>query len=421
MPLLPPTIATRELPPLRPVRQIFPRPRHPDVYAGAYAEASAQLQALGARPGARVAIGAGSRGIRDIVTVVKATVAACKDAGLSPFVTPAMGSHGGGTAEGQRQVLEHLGVTEENVGAPIISDTAVEQIGTTSWGMPVYFDKVALSADYIVPVNRVKPHTDFAGTHESGLCKMLVIGFANHIGCSRVHEETFARFHEVIPATAAVVLERVPVAFGMAIVENAYDETYIVEAVPRERILAREAELLRIAYANMARLYFDHIDVLIVNEIGKNISGAGMDPNIIGRTAAGILPGYSGPTIKRIVVASLTYATGGNAIGIGVADFTTAHLAAQFKPEPTYTNAIAAGTPESAKLPVVLPTLDDAVRAALHSCGLGDWSQAAIVRIKNTLHIDKIWVSDALAPVVEANPHLEWLEDESADADLEQA
>jgi hypothetical protein len=171
----------------------------------------------------------------------------------------------------------------------------------------------------------------------------------------------------------------------------------------------------------MARLYFDHIDVLIVNEIGKNISGAGMDPNIIGRTAAGILPGYSGPTIKRIVVASLTYATGGNAIGIGVADFTTAHLAAQFKPEPTYTNAIAAGTPESAKLPVVLPTLDDAVRAALHSCGLGDWSQAAIVRIKNTLHIDKIWVSDALAPVVEANPHLEWLEDESADADLEQA
>lgn len=411
MPLLPPTIATRELPRLRPVRQIFPRPRHPDVYAGAYAEATKQLQMLGARPGARIALGVGSRGIRDIVTVVKATVAACRDAGLSPFITPAMGSHGGGTAEGQQQVLAHLGVTEESVGAPILSNTEVEQIGVTSWGMPVYFDKVALSADYIVPINRVKPHTDFAGTHESGLCKMLVIGFANHIGCSRVHEETFARFHEVIPATAAVVLKTVPVAFGMAIVENAYDETYLIEAVPRERILEREAELLRIAYANMARLYFSHIDVLIVDEIGKNISGAGMDPNITGRTAGGILPGYSGPTIKRIVVAGLTEATGGNAIGIGQADFTTAHLLAQFNPEPTYTNAIAAGTPESGRLPVVLPTLEDAVRAALHSCGLNDWSQAAIVRIKNTLHIDQIWVSDALAPVVEASPNLAWCEE----------
>ena len=300
MPYMPPTIASRDLPRLRAVTQSFPRPRHPDVYAGAYAKATAQLQKLGVRPGARVAIGVGSRGIRDIAAVVKATIAACRDAGLTPFVTPAMGSHGGGTADGQRHVLEHLGITEASVGAPIVSDTAVKQIGVTNWDVPIFFDKAALAADLIVPVNRVKPHTDFAGTHESGLCKMLVIGFANHIGCSRVHQETFARFHQVVPETASLILEKVPVAFGMAIVENAYDETYLVEAVAREQILAREAELLQIAYANMPRLYFEHIDVLIVDEIGKNISGAGMDPNIVGRTAKGILAGYNGPSITRM-------------------------------------------------------------------------------------------------------------------------
>lgn len=409
MPLLPPTIAQRELPHLRAVTQTFPRPRHPDVYAGAYAEAAAQLHMLGARSGARVAIGAGSRGIRDIARVVAATVAACRDADLDPFIVPAMGSHGGGSAEGQRQVLEHLGVTEASVGAPIVSDTAVEQIGVTAWGMPVYFDKTALAADFVIPVNRVKPHTDFAGAHESGLCKMLVIGFANHIGCSRVHQETFARFHEVVPATAALILERVPVAFGMAIVENAYDETYLVEAAPRARILAREAELLQIAYANMPRLYFEHIDVLIVDEIGKNISGAGMDPNIVGRTAKGMLPGYNGPSIERIVVAGLTEA-GGNAIGIGQAEFTTQHVADQVDREMTYANAIAAGTPEGGRLPIVLPTLDDAIRAALLTAGIDDWTRAAIVRIKNTLHIDTIWVSDALAEVVSAHPQLNWLD-----------
>jgi hypothetical protein len=408
MPFLPPTIASRDLPRLRAVTQTFPRPRHSDVDAGAYVEAAAQLQKLGAQPGARVAIGVGSRGIRDIVPVVKATVAACRDAGLAPFVTPAMGSHGGGTADGQRHVLEHLGVTEASVGAPIASDTAVEQIGVTNWGMPIFFDKVALAADLIVPVNRVKPHTDFAGAHESGLCKMLVIGFANHIGCSRVHQETFARFHQVVPETAALILEKVPVAFGMAIVENAYDETYLVEAVAREQILAREAELLQIAYANMPRLYFEHIDVLIVDEIGKNISGAGMDPNIIGRTAKGILAGYTGPSITRIVVAGLTEASGGNGIGIGQADFTLQHAAAQIDRETTYANAIAAGTPESGRLPIVLPSLDDAVRAALLTSGVDDWSRAAVVRIQNTLHIDAIWVSDALAPVVEAHPDLSW-------------
>ncbi len=408
MPVLPPTIADRDLPRLRAVTQRFPRPRHPDVYAGAYAEAAAQLQRLGARPGARVAIGVGSRGIRDIVPVVKATVAACRDAGLTPFITPAMGSHGGGSADGQRHVLEHLGVTEASVGAPIISDTAVAQIGVTAWGMPVYFDKTALAADLVVPVNRVKPHTDFAGTHESGLCKMLVIGFANHIGCARVHQETFARFHHVVPETAALILAKVPIAFGMAIVENAYDETYLVEAVPGAQILAREAELLRIAYANMPRLYFEHIDVLIVDEIGKNISGAGMDPNIIGRTAKGILAGYAGPSISRIVVAGLTEISAGNAIGIGQADFTTEHAAAQIDRAATYANAIASGTPESGRIPIVLPTLDEAIRAALLTSGVDDWARAAVVRITNTLHIDTIWVSDALASVVEMHPDLSW-------------
>ena len=411
MPILTQEAAGRALPRLLPVTQSFPRPRLDDPRAATQRMVSDRLAELNARSGARVAIGVGSRGIRDIVPVVQATVTACRDAGLAPCIVPAMGSHGGGTAEGQRSVLEHLGITEEAVGAPIVSSQDVTTIGVTESGIPVSFDRTALDADFIVPINRVKPHTDFAGTHESGLCKMLAIGFANHAGCSRIHQEGFARFHVVIPEVAGLILRTLPVAFGVAIVENAYDETCLIEAIPRAAILTREAELLQIAYANMARLYFDHIDVLVVEEIGKNISGAGMDPNIIGRTAGGLLPGFDGPAIRRIVVGALTAAGYGNAIGIGEADFTTERLASQMDRTATYANAIAAGVPESARLPIVLPALDDAVRAALQTCGLDDWSQAAIVRIKNTLHLDTIWVSDALAGAVDAHPHLAWKQD----------
>ncbi|MCB0024247.1 MAG: DUF2088 domain-containing protein [Caldilinea sp.] len=411
MPILTQEAAGRALPRLLPVTQSFPRPRLDDPRAATQRMVSDRLAELNARSGARVAIGVGSRGIRDIVPVVQATVTACRDAGLAPCIVPAMGSHGGGTAEGQRSVLEHLGITEEAVGAPIVSSQDVTTIGVTESGIPVSFDRTALDADFIVPINRVKPHTDFAGTHESGLCKMLAIGFANHAGCSRIHQEGFARFHVVIPEVAGLILRTLPVAFGVAIVENAYDETCLIEAIPRAAILTREAELLQIAYANMARLYFDHIDVLVVEEIGKNISGAGMDPNIIGRTAGGLLPGFDGPAIRRIVVGALTAAGYGNAIGIGEADFTTERLAGQMDRMATYANAIAAGVPESARLPIVLPTLDDAVRAALQTCGLDDWSQAAIVRIKNTLHLDTILVSDALAGAVDAHPHLAWKQD----------
>ncbi|HRW46059.1 MAG: DUF2088 domain-containing protein, partial [Caldilinea sp.] len=302
MPILTQEAAGRALPRLLPVTQSFPRPRLDDPRAATQRMVSDRLAELNARSGARVAIGVGSRGIRDIVPVVQATVTACRDAGLAPCIVPAMGSHGGGTAEGQRSVLEHLGITEEAVGAPIVSSQDVTTIGVTESGIPVSFDRTALDADFIVPINRVKPHTDFAGTHESGLCKMLAIGFANHAGCSRIHQEGFARFHVVIPEVAGLILRTLPVAFGVAIVENAYDETCLIEAIPRAAILTREAELLQIAYANMARLYFDHIDVLVVEEIGKNISGAGMDPNIIGRTAGGLLPGFDGPAIRRIVV-----------------------------------------------------------------------------------------------------------------------
>ena len=411
MPILTQEAAGRALPRLLLVTQSFLRLRLDDPRAATQRMVSDRLAELNARSGARVAIGVGSRGIRDIVPVVQATVTACRDAGLAPCIVPAMGSHGGGTAEGQRSVLEHLGITEEAVGAPIVSSQDVTTIGVTESGIPVSFDRTALDADFIVPINRVKPHTDFAGTHESGLCKMLAIGFANHAGCSRIHQEGFARFHVVIPEVAGLILRTLPVAFGVAIVENAYDETCLIEAIPRAAILAREAELLQIAYANMARLYFDHIDVLVVEEIGKNISGAGMDPNIIGRTAGGLLPGFDGPAIRRIVVGALTAAGYGNAIGIGEADFTTERLAGQMDRMATYANAIAAGVPESARLPIVLPALDDAVRAALQTCGLDDWSQAAIVRIKNTLHLDTILVSDALAGAVDAHPHLAWKQD----------
>lgn len=398
MPILPPSFAGRELPALHLVRQVFPRPRLGDVYGAVYESVAACLRAGELRPGARVALGVGSRGIRNLAPIVRATTAACRDAGLTPFIIPAMGSHGGGTAEGQEQVLAHLGITEASADAPILSNTAVVQIGVTSWGMPVYFDAAALSADYVIPINRIKPHTDFAGAHESGLAKMLTIGFANHEGCTRVHQEGFDRFAAVVPETAALILAAVPVLCGVALVENAYDETCVAEAIPRARILAREAELLQVAYAHMPRLTFDPIDVLIIDAIGKEISGAGMDPNIVGRTGAGIKPGYRGPAIRRIVVAGLSAASGGNAIGIGGADFTTAAVQAAYDPESTYANAIASGTPESARLPIVLPALDDAVRAALLTAGVADWADARVVRIQDTLHLEEVWVSEPLLP-----------------------
>ncbi|TVQ98695.1 MAG: DUF2088 domain-containing protein [Spirochaetaceae bacterium] len=409
MPILPESVSTRSLPGLRQVSQRFDRPILDNPYATTMAEFCAFFADHPPESGNRVALGVGSRGIRNLAVIVRAAVDACRDHGLEPIVVPAMGSHGCGTASGQEAVLRALGITVDTVGAPVCSSTEVVQIAETTHGLPVYFDRIAMACDAIIPVNRIKPHTDFAGEVESGLCKMLAIGFANHEGCSRIHQEGFSRFSRVIPQVATLILDSAPILCGLAIVENAYDETAQVEVIARTDILSGEAELLQIAYSNMPRLLFDEIDVLLIDEIGKEISGAGMDPNVMGRTTAGILAGYTGPTIRRIVVAGLSAHGGGNAIGVGLADFTTAALVEAMDTEATYANAIASGNPESGRIPPVMATTQDALRAALLTAGITDWEQARIVQIRNTLDVSTVSVSPALWAWVEDHPDLTWL------------
>ncbi len=354
-------------------------------------------------PGKRVAVAVGSRGIANLVCIVREIVAVFRDRRLDVSIVSAMGSHGGGTSDGQRAVLAALGITEIAVGAPIDTEMDVFPIGETDDGVPVMVGTSLVEYDAVVPVNRVKPHTDYSGTVESGICKMLAIGFGRHDGCSRLHEEGFDAFARLIPEAASVVLNSVHVPFGLAIIENAYDRTEHIEAIPGGAIIQREPELLARAYRNMPRLRFRYIDVLIIDEIGKDISGAGMDPNIVGRTAKGVLPGFTGPLIDRIIVAGITPVSHGNAIGVGLADFVLEPVAAVFDRESTYANAIASGNPESGRMPIVFPDLEDAVRAALMTSRVRDWRDASIVRIKNTLELGEIAVSEPLLSTVDSD------------------
>ena len=270
----------------------------------------------------RVAIGVGSRGIRPQPPVVRAVVNELRKAGAEPFIVPAMGSHGGGTAEGQAQILTDYGIVESFVGAPIKASMDVVTVGALADGTPIYCDKLAFEADFIVPCNRIKPHTDFRGKHESGLVKMLAIGLSKHAGAETLHRHGFENFPEVLPAAAQVFIDNTRILFAVAMVENAYDELLQLELVAPNQIHERDATLLELAKANIPRFLFDSIDVLVVDEIGKDISGCGMDPNATGRPNTG-LPGFDTLPIREIVVRDLTEATHGNATGLANADVTT--------------------------------------------------------------------------------------------------
>lgn len=356
--------------------------------------------------GQRIALAVGSRGIYNLDLIVKQVVTSLKNLGADPFIVPSMGSHGGATAEGQKEVLENYGITEDAMGVPIVSSMEVEQIGKTESGIPVFFDKNALQADLVIPIGRVKPHTDFKGTIESGICKMLAIGLGKHVGCSRLHQEGFDTFHKLIPEVAEVIIQKAPIGFGMAIVENAFDRTANITCIPSSRILSEEPALLDFAKRSMPKLLFKEIDVLIVEEIGKDISGAGMDPNITGRTTKGIIEGFDGPTIQRIVVLDLTENTHGNATGIGAAEFTTKKLADKLDFAATYTNCIASSNPEGARLPVVMDTEREALIAAIKCCNRIEMEHPKVVRIKNTLELKEIYVSEALLEFVNQSSKL---------------
>jgi hypothetical protein len=320
-----------------------------------------------------------------------------------------MGSHGASTAEGQAEVLAHLGVGEGSVGCPVRATMETVKIGETASGVAVYMDRNAHEADSVIVVNRVKPHTAFRGTVESGPTKMLAIGLGKQRGAHSIHSAGWENIHRTIPEAARVAVESGKVAFGLATVENSGEEPCRIVAIPAEKLEQAEAPLLEEAKKNLARLPFDEIDILIVDEIGKNISGDGADPNVTGRYPTTAASG--GPTVERMVYLGLTEETGGNANGLGMADVVTERLAGSMDRPATYLNALTSTTPAPVKTPMVMPTDEMAVAAALTMCAGVEPRNARLVRIENTLKLGKIWVSEALLQEVKADERLEVLED----------
>lgn len=383
------------IPPLIPVRQLLHCPAPLDVPAAVGAQwRRFSGKGLGLRPGARVAVAVGSRGIANLPAVVRALVANLKAAGCEPFVTPAMGSHGGGTAEGQTEVLAHRGVTEAAVGAPVRATMDVVDLGRTADGVPLFFDRLAFEADGVVLVNRIKPHTNFTGPTESGLFKMLVVGLGNRQGAENHHRLALIHDqHGLIASAARELLARVPVLAGVALVENQKHETVELRVVHREEIEAVETELLRKARNLVAGLPLDDIDLLIVDQIGKDISGMGLDPNVVGRDVTSPKRHWERPRVTRIFVRDLSPATGGSAPGIGQADFTTERLVARIDFRSTAVNSVTACGPEAARVPLAFPTDREAIEAALLCVRPCAAEEVRVVHIRNTLELDTLWVS----------------------------
>jgi hypothetical protein len=349
------------------------------------------------KPGETIAVTAGSRGIANIVTILRATVEHVRRLGAVPFLVPAMGSHGGATAEGQVALLARYGITPESVGCEIRSSMETVTVGMTPFGFPVHFDKHAHSADHVFVVNRIKPHTRFAGDIESGLHKMLLIGLGKFEGAKLYHRAIVEHsFDEILRAVAGHVLQTCRVAGGLAILENALDETARIVAVRTEEFAAREAELLREARSLLPRLPFRECDLLIIDEIGKDISGAGMDTNVVGRKFDDKKATERDDTnCKRIFVRGLSAATGGNATGIGIADFTNERTVARIDRRTTNINCVTGSHPTAAAIPIAFDTDRECIDAALQTLGLIDPPDAKIIHIANTLHLSQLWTSEA--------------------------
>lgn len=361
----------------------------------------------GVKPGMRVAVTAGSRGIANIALILRTIVEALREAGAAPFVVPAMGSHGGATAEGQLDVLRSLGVTEAFLGCPIESSMEVREIGRTPDGRPVQIDARAAAADGIVAVNRVKPHTSFTGPYESGLMKMLAIGLAKQAGAEVCHQEGYAKMAGNIEKYGRAILRDARVLFGVAILENAYDQTCEVTALPPGEIAGREPELLLRAKALMPGILLPDVDVLVVDRMGKNISGLGMDPHITGCFATSYASGPPRP--GKLAVLDLTDETHGNANGIGVADVTTRRLFERFDPEVTYPNAITATLTQAVRMPLVMDSHKLAIQAAIKTAPGFDKARIRMVRLRDTLHLSEIFISETMLPDAAENPRVEVL------------
>jgi len=386
------------LPPMQKVRLHHPRSEPIADIAAAVDDALSRSDRLAdLEKGARVAVAVGSRGIADIQKVVAAAVQHIKQRALSPFIVPAMGSHGGATAEGQAAVLAHLGITEASVGAPVCATMETVEYGATQEGIPCCFDKNAAEADAVVCINRVKAHTSFDRPVESGLTKLVAVGLGKQAGAQNVHRIGPRGYTEVLPALALIAIERAPIAFGMALVENASEQLTVIEGVEPDDFAAADERLLKQAKSLSAKLPFEHIDGLIVERIGKEISGAGMDPAVVGRVGIRSVPDPEKPFVTKLAVLGVSDESYGNAVGLGNADYTTCAVANGVDLMPMYMNAITAGGTEAARIPAVLPDDRTVLRAMVATCWRADLETVRFCQIRSTLHLDNILVSPALA------------------------
>lgn len=396
-----------ELPKMYRVIQKFNKNELADVTQTLADQLELMDRAVKFKKGETIAIAVGSRGIKQIDLIVKTLVDHIKAYGAEPFIVTAMGSHGEGTTEGQREILTSLNITKEFLGIDISTSIDVEKIGITRNGIPVYFDSVALGADYMIPINRIKIHTDFTGKIQSGLSKMLVIGLGNHKGCSTVHEVAPENFADILIEASEIIKEKVNVPFGIGIVENAYGRPLMIEAIKGKDFVAREAALIEVCRNNMPRIMVDNIDILIVEEIGKNISGAGFDPNIIGRSP--ILKEYMMPIPKigKIILLGLTKESHGNAIGAGLFDFMLKDVFDEIDLDATYANSLACKSIEDSKIPMLAKDEEEAIYMAIKSSRGIDLDKIRIVKIKNTSELSEILVSETYLEEVKAIREME--------------
>ena len=386
-------------------RQDFPRPviRPEEIPGVVFKELSQPQFKRLFKPGMKLAITAGSRGIANVNVITKAIVDFVKSQGAVPFIVPAMGSHGGATAEGQKEILAGYGITEESMGCPIRSCMETVLLGQSVYGKPVYMDKLAYESDGIIVSCRIKPHNAFRGTYESGICKMMVVGLGKQAGAESVHQDGMGLIGKNLPANARVILDQAPILLALPCLENAYDETCKLEAVLPENILTREPELLQEAFGNMPRILVGEGDVLVVDEIGKNYSGTGVDPNITGTFSTEFATG--GVQVQRSCFLDLSDCSHGNALGTGLASVITKRIFDKMDLQMMYPNCLTSTVIKSATIPLIMATDKQAVQACIRTLNGVTGRPVRVIRIPNSLHIGRIMLSEAYYADVKAGKY----------------
>lgn len=399
-------VSDQTIPKMFKVKQVFPRPKiEPEEIPGIIESLLSQEKfSSKVKPGMRIAITAGSRGIANVALTTKCIADFVRSRDAHPFIVPAMGSHGGATAEGQRAILEGYGITEDYVGCPIISSMEVKKIGVNEEGMDVFIDKNAAESDGIILGCRIKPHTAFRGPYESGIMKMMAIGLGKQHGAEVCHEAGFKNMAKYVPMFGRAIIKNAPILFAVPTIENAYDETCKIIAVNADEIIEKEPPLLQEAFANMPRILVDSCDVLVVDQIGKNFSGDGMDPNITGTFCTPYATG--GIRSQRVCVLDLSPETHGNGIGLGYSSATTKRVFDQLDLSSMYPNAITCTVLGGVRIPIVMESDREAIQVCIRTCNEIDKKNPRVVRIPNSLHIEHIMLSESYYEEAKNNPNL---------------